>query len=155
MRESRTNIYRFFKYKITICPNLALYFAENEELLVVYALAICIKNEAGSALFSCSVSDSMIFLVRLGSPHSLSFNRQFNALSFILGVKDEFIITKAKRGGKESFSFFVYDMHNVVIFGKVKPSFVCISIAIVGDCRSLRIEFSSLSNLPLPLEDSI
>ena len=41
----------FFKYKITICPNLALYFAENEELLVVSALAICIKNEAGSALF--------------------------------------------------------------------------------------------------------
>ena len=67
----------FFKYKITICPNLALYFAKNEEMLVVYALAICIKNEAGSALFSCSVSDSMIFLVRLGSPHSLSFNRQF------------------------------------------------------------------------------
>ena len=97
----------FFKYKITIFPNLALYFAENEELLVVYALAICIKNEAGSALFSCSVSDSMIFLVRLGSPHSLSFNRQFNALSFILGEKDEFIITKAKPGGKESFSFFV------------------------------------------------
>ena len=58
----------FFKYKITICPNLALYFAENEEL---------------------------------------SFNRQFNALYFILGEKDEFIITKAKRGGKESFSFFV------------------------------------------------
>ena len=25
----------FFKYKITICPNLAWYFAENEELLVV------------------------------------------------------------------------------------------------------------------------
>ena len=97
----------FFKYKITICPNLALYFAENEELLVVYALAICIKNEAGSALFSCSVSDSMIFLVSQGSPHSLSFNRQFNALSFILGEKDEFIITKAKPGGKESFYFFV------------------------------------------------
>ena len=53
----------------------------------------------------------MIFLVRLVSPHSLSFNLQFNALLFILGEKDEFIITKAKRGGEESFSFFVYDMH--------------------------------------------
>ena len=40
------------------------YFAENEELLVVNALAICIKNEAYSSLFSRSVSDRMIFLVR-------------------------------------------------------------------------------------------
>ena len=99
------------QYKIIICPNLAWNFAENEELLVIYALAICIKNEACRSLFCRSVSNYMIFLVRLGSRHSLSFNLQFNALLFILGEKDEFIITKAKRGGEESFSFFVYDMH--------------------------------------------
>lgn len=87
----------------------------------------------------------MIFLVRLVSRHSLSFNRQFNALLFILGEKDEFIITKAKRGGEESFSFFVYDMHGYIWKSEADLSFVCrqlVSIAIVGDCRSLRIEFS-------------
>ena len=40
------------------------YFAENEELLVVNALAICVKNEAYSSLFSRSVSDHTISLVR-------------------------------------------------------------------------------------------
>ena len=90
----------------------------------------------------------MIFLVRLVSPHSLSFNRQFNALLFILGEKDEFIITKAKRGGegRKVFHFLSMTcMHSYIWKSEADLSFVCrqlVSIAIVGDCRSLRIEFS-------------
>ena len=71
-----------------------------------YSVALKIEVFSTMSTVGCSWYCE-VTLVRPGSPHSLSFNRQFNALSFILGEKDEFIITKAKRGGKESFSFFV------------------------------------------------
>ena len=70
---------------------------------------------------------------------SLSFSGQFNVLLFFLekmdwlrgGEKDEFIMTRPRVGGKQSFSFLLLRHVYVVIFGKVKLSFSCEQLILV------------------------